>query len=246
MVAPYASPESACPGLGLALTDSGQGIQILGAQSVTYDSRFHAPMPYDTSLNSGQGGYFHNKTLTKVLTSAQRAALAGGDLYAGLTVLESDTLIEYEYTGSVWVISNVLGAWITGTPTWTNVTVGNATTNAFYYHKAGRLLTFEIRFVLGTTSSITGQIKVAIPGTYPSGGNHTAARSRQRGIHAEIDDAGTVYPLRGRLTTTTSIDLFTEVQSGTYPTETATSNTVPVTMATGDAIYIFGQVELTA
>lgn len=55
-----------------------------------------------------------------------------------------------------------LGDWTAFTPTWTNLTVGNAT-QRFFYKVVGDELQIRGSLVLGSTSSVSGQIKMTIP-----------------------------------------------------------------------------------
>lgn len=51
----------------------------------------------------------------QVCTSTTRPT--GASLYAGLKIFEADTLYEQTWTGSAWIITAVLGAWPSWTPT---------------------------------------------------------------------------------------------------------------------------------
>src|SRR5690242_15835711 len=61
--------------------------------------------------------------------------------------------------------TDLLKAWTTFTPTWTNVTVGNASVNSGKYLKIGKVVWFRIDLVLGSTSTVTGSVSVAFPVT---------------------------------------------------------------------------------
>src|SRR5690348_2617044 len=69
-------------------------------------------------------------------------------------------------TGFAWGSSAVLTggpAASTWTPTWTNFTVGNGTLSYARYIQVGKRVTATWKFILGTTSSASGNISLSLP-----------------------------------------------------------------------------------
>lgn len=113
-----------------------------------------------------------------------------------------------------------LGAWTSFTPSWTNVTIGNATITARYC-QIGKVVFCSIEFAMGSTTSITGYpIQFSLPVT---------AKNGSVGIgNVYMEDAGVSgYTGVLRIVNTASIALFTYAGG-------VTTSTVPFTWATGD------------
>lgn len=127
--------------------------------------------------------------------------------------------------GSSW-------AWTSWTPTWTNVTIGNAVVTAKYI-QIGKKMTCRLNVVLGGTSSTAGDIvftlpatSVALPGT---GAVHALGTARMFDT-----SAGVVYPADiGWLTTTTACIRFYNA-AGTYAVQGLNTGAAPTTWATSD------------
>jgi hypothetical protein len=63
-------------------------------------------------------------------------------------------------------VANMLNGIVTTfTPTWTNLTVGNAT-QVGEYQIIGKALTFRISLTFGSTTGILGALSVAVPGGF--------------------------------------------------------------------------------
>ena len=72
---------------------------------------------------------------------------------------------------------NQIGEAVSFTPDWqTGVTVGNATQTAHYY-ELNDMIFLQVDFSLGSTSAITGDVRMGLPinsaGTFPQGANLT-------------------------------------------------------------------------
>lgn len=57
---------------------------------------------------------------------------------------------------------NSIGEWTSFTPSWNNVTIGNAT-ESWYYAVVNDIVFVEGQTVLGSTSTITGNVTVDVP-----------------------------------------------------------------------------------
>ena len=136
--------------------------------------------------------------------------------------------------GSVLTASqlNSIGDPVSFTPTFSGVTVGNGTVNAYYW-RVNNLVFWRLLFELGSTSAITGTVYVEYP--VASSGSWVNAI----GGNAYFDDAnGTDY--YGFLYRNNSVRARVVVgnASSTYLTYSSLSSTVPFTWATGDKLLI--------
>ena len=122
---------------------------------------------------------------------------------------------------------NGIGEYVDYTPTYTNFTLGNGTVTA-RYAQVQDIVVFYVRVVLGSTSSVTGQIQVSLPVT--SSSNLTRQSSMVNFL-----DAGTAN-FTGVATwlSTTTVALNAILASGTYASATTTSSTIPFTWTTSD------------
>lgn len=124
-------------------------------------------------------------------------------------------------------------AWASYTPTLTNVTVGNGTTTA-YYNQVGRIVHFSVKFVLNTTSAVSGAIGVSLPVA-------AARQTEEFNVKFLDNSAGTPggYMVGSHLwASSTRVDLCTINPALAY-----TSGTVPWTWATFDFFSVTGTYE---
>lgn len=128
------------------------------------------------------------------------------------------------YNGTAWIPFDT--KWTDYTPTFTNLTLGNATISSKYF-QIGKLVTVQIGITFGTTSAVTGQITVSLP--------LTAANIANGSGDAVI--AGTRYALTPR-GSGQNILLWADNTAGTYAVRTATSATIPGTWANLSSIAI--------
>ena len=113
------------------------------------------------------------------------------------------------------------------TPTWTNYTRGNGTTIA-YYTEVNKLVYVYVRETLGTTSSVTGVLRMTLP--------ITAARAQSIPIAiCNLNDTGTAaYAGIVQAISTTQVEFRTLNVGGTYPTQTNPSASIPMTWTSTD------------
>ena len=130
--------------------------------------------------------------------------------------------------------------WITWTPTYTNLTIGNGTVTA-RYQQINKIVNFSFNLTFGSTTAITGGIRISFPVTAATS---QAAWDAQIVIGYEDSNVG---PYVGenwkRNTSTTSFSPVIINASATYATNTQLSSTVPFTWTTSDEIMIFGTYE---
>lgn len=121
------------------------------------------------------------------------------------------------------------------TPTWTNVTIGNATVAAIYT-QIGKFIYFLINVGLGSTSSVSGQISFTLPVTTSS-----SYFGRDSIGVANMNLSTGSSTIKGYLdwasTTTASVSTIT---TSTYPVYTPTSATVPFSWTSGSELNASG------
>lgn len=127
-------------------------------------------------------------------------------------------------------------AWTSWTPSYTNLTVGNGTVTAVY-KQFGNLYFVRWTFVLGSTSSISGNVVISgLPGTPHDDGSS----GNMPGGSLWMNDAtGSRYPGYARLSGAGSLVPHAINTSSTYATGSNLSSTVPFTWATSDSISLF-------
>lgn len=131
---------------------------------------------------------------------------------------------------------NAEGAWTSYTPTLTNIAKGNATTWDSLYYKFNQIGFLSINFVLGSTSTVTGDITITLP---------TGWTAKQNVGLALTVVAGTSYISHWRISAAgTNILIRANNASGTYLTSTNASATVPATWTTGDSIRCVATLDL--
>ena len=123
------------------------------------------------------------------------------------------------------------GTWTPYTPTLTNITQGDGTLD-FEYIQIGKLAIVHGQFIMGSTSSISGVLGFSLPVTA------TAVAGLE--FHGTILDSGTTrFMAMMVMATTTRLDVYASLASGTYVSQTPTSSTVPMTWTTSDAVEFY-------
>ena len=158
-----------------------------------------------------------------------------------LCYLESTDVVQY-YSGSSW---NSVGAtdWAAWTPTWANLTVGNATQTA-RFSQSGKNVFFSLKLVLGSTSSVG----TAPTFTWPTGTTAASTAAAQASVVQVVylDASAGVFlgasDPRNRTTAVCGIN----GPSGTVQLQDQDrqiTSTVPFTWTTSDTIWISGMFE---
>lgn len=129
-------------------------------------------------------------------------------------------------TGSTWV-------WQNWTPTWTNLTLGNGTLVA-KYSQSGKSVDIFLYLIFGTTTAITGDVRVSLPvapRTAYATGNYQSLGS------VVLVDEGTVV-IGGRLifVGNAAPNIYYEGAAGTVVNLVPLSATLPHTWAVNDKI----------
>jgi hypothetical protein len=127
-------------------------------------------------------------------------------------------------------VPNAETAWTSYTPTWTNLTVGNAT-QAFRYKQIGKTVFVTGLITLGSTSSVTGLIQFTNPV------NHNTSNLQWVNTNVLLYrggfNIGYMYPNGTGAWYVRALN-----SSTTYLSSSDTSSTVPGTWTTGDFITV--------
>jgi len=165
-------------------------------------------------------------------SSTERDAAFGGSgektLAEGqMAYLEDTNSIEF-YNGASWKL--IYRPRTAFTPTWANLTVGNATVQAFY-SISGDMMTVELDFVWGSTTSVSGTVTQGLPS-----GFQAITSDRLPCAIVEYRDTGTANYTGSVFANTDGLQFFTETVNATYPVKVAFSGSVPFSWTTSDEI----------
>lgn len=124
-------------------------------------------------------------------------------------------------------------SWLSWTPAWTGVTIGNATVVG-RYTQIGKTITATISMIFGSTTSFTGNVQFSLPVTAAARYNGADVGLAGLGV-AYIEDAG-VAAYQGFIeaVATTRAQINSAAVNGTYLNANAVTSTIPFTWATGD------------
>lgn len=154
------------------------------------------------------------------IVAAINGGLDSNNITAGGVVPNSLT----SGTGTSW-------AWQSWTPTWTNLTIGNATVEAKYI-QVGKAVFCKLVVVLGSTSSVSGAFTLSVPVT-------SVTPSNSNGFYGTgyVEDTGTAsYPVDVDFSSTSAISFACWGSAGTFVNRTGVTNTAPFTFGNGDKI----------
>jgi len=128
---------------------------------------------------------------------------------------------------------NAIGEWIDYTPTWTNLTVGNAVQD-FRYIKVNKFICVIGVITFGSTTSMGSSPTFTLPQTAV-----TYASQNEWFGNAILEDAGTeAYSGWVLYGTTTTARMRVSKTDTAYNTSAALSSTVPMTWTTSDKISV--------
>jgi hypothetical protein len=160
----------------------------------------------------------------------------------GMTIYETDTDLYRTYTGTDWLPTAQFIApdYATYTPTWTGLTVGNATVNTARFTVIGKTVHLRVRVVFGSTTAVTatGSPLLGPAFSYPAGfGAGGAQPTAQQAVARFVDDS------LGRFFVGVCNILASEIQlqclqtsPGSYAFSDVVTSSVPFTWAVSDEI----------
>ena len=132
---------------------------------------------------------------------------------------------------------NAIGDWTSFTPTFNNVTLGASGTVVGRYAVVNDLVFYTVKFDLGGTGSVSGQITFDVPVGTPDSSNQYATSHM-----GWCRPATTFYHAMGFSgNSTTQIYSYAyKINVGTYSNITPTSATVPATWTSNGIFYMAG------
>ena len=181
-----------------------------------------------------------NSMATEITASGDIIVGTGSGTFDNLPIGTTGQVLTADTTVSPYKVkwASAGATWTTWTPTATNYTKGNGTETARYLDVNGTIF-FFYKFILGSTSSITGEPSTSLPETYK-------ADQLNAQIYGIIRDAGTTT-FQGSWTIGSSapskIEWYAAQANGTYVNHTNVNVTVPMTWTTNDFIAILGWYE---
>ena len=158
-----------------------------------------------------------------VVTSTTRPSAP----YEGQVIFETDTDKTMVWNGSSW--KELVGQLTSYTPTWSNLTVGNATQD-WAYQIVGDIVTVTGSITFGSTTAMGTNPYMTLPITAYSGA------VQLRGF-AALGDSGTATYIASPISVdTVGVYYFCTLTNGTFASEGVTTATVPFTWTTNDFI----------
>lgn len=184
--------------------------QVLTADQMNQSARTGVPVFATTVTRDAAFGGTGEKTLAEGQLCYIEAAPKRLQIYNGTAWLDYDA----EYTAF--------------TPTWTNLTVGNATQD-FTYARLGKLVHYVGYLQLGSTTSVSTAPTLTLPVTAANGaGYNIGTIYYSDGGATPSFSMGYVYT-----TSTTVLGMFTMLTNGTYADRANVGAAAPFTWATG-------------
>lgn len=165
-----------------------------------------------------------------IVTTSTRPA----DPYEGQIIYESDVNTYRFWNGSSWSLLewSASDAWLTWTPTTEGITLGNGTLIA-RYQKLNRLVNFRIKFILGSTSEISGIVRFSYP--VPMHSDYTEWHPLGTASAHDI----TTSQKSGFVT----VDSATRMQIHTTDYTNSWNETTPFNWSTADELFVSGSYE---
>lgn len=206
-------------GLLLAVVTVANGASSITNSNIT-DKRFN------TSIGAQNGSLI----VTQQATGDKAIVQAAGT--------DANIDLDLKSKGTGVISFNGVTSWTSFTPTFTNLTKGNGTLTAGYI-QIGKTIHFYINFVLGSTSSVSGDTTVTLPVT-----SATRTSNSPIGKVQILDNStGNGYPGNFTLNSTTKGRyLYFGTSGGTIITG-AFGSSAPFSWATNDQIFVSGTYE---
>jgi hypothetical protein len=178
-----------------------------------------------------------NQAVMVFSNSAARTAAITSPVEGMMTWLEDVNRYE-SYNGTSWVNLISPGSWVSYTPTFTNITVGNGTMSA-KYAIIGKTMHLSFFLQLGTTSSIGTQPKVGLPSGITSVANNFNPVGK-----GFATTAGQAFNTTLLAFNSTTIYPVVDAANQTYSYVVDISATVPGTWGNGNTLQFIGTMEI--
>jgi hypothetical protein len=159
-----------------------------------------------------------------------------------LTYLEDSNTYE-SYNGSAYVTVADGSGWTTFVPSFTALTIGNGTFNYAKFKVIGKTAHVQVKFALGSTSAVTGDIRMEVPTEIRR--ISTSSPAQISAIFRDVSNQN--IHLTSAIASTVDRRLFifrATNSSGTYLTSQNTSSTIPFTWTISDEIQFSATYEV--
>jgi hypothetical protein len=177
-------------------------------------------------------GHDYTATDGTTITGLSPALVASDvlEVFSFIAFTVANTYTQSQVDGFVTSLGGTNTAWTSYTPTWTNLTVGNAT-QAFRYKQIGKTVFVQGLITLGSTSSVTGLIQFTNPVNQNS--SNLQCFKTDVLLYRGAFFGGVLYPNGADKWYVRAINT-----ASTYAGVSDTSSTVPGTWTTGDFITV--------
>lgn len=212
-----------------ASTTQKGAVQLEDSTSSTSTTKAATPNSVKTAYDLANGA------IAKSLVDAKGDLLVGSadNTIARLAVGTNDYVLTADSTatnGVKWAAASAGGTYSAWTPTRTNWTLGNGTETA-RYTQIGKFVHLEYKVIWGSTSSISGDLKISLPVT---------AKGTQDAFFGDVSilDSGTAWYLGKVLLdgSTTTMSFVALKADSTYQTYTTVAASAPMSWATNDRL----------
>lgn len=117
----------------------------------------------------------------------------------------------------------------TWTPAYLDLTPGNGVLARNHFRRIGGIIHWEYRLVFGTTTAVSGTLRISLPATAADGNNGTVGGGYLRDLSVP-----TTYMANARLVNSTEMNIFVDGSSGFV------GSAFPFTWAVNDIIALSG------
>jgi hypothetical protein len=215
---------------------------VIGKQGPSGIANATAPVTYDGGTQTvGLTDAFIGQTVRTYANASARATAIPTPSEGMLTYLED--LDRYEsYTAGAWITVADASGWTDFTPVFGGLTIGDGFYSYSKFKKIGKTVNVQVRFVLGSTSSVSGDLRIDVPSEI----TRVTADSPGNIYGAFIDaSANSISPI-SILVSSVAQRFFLRATnaSTTYLTSSITSATVPFTWAASDNIIFSATYEV--